>query len=120
MKRRGEDERRKLHSLACTCSQEREESEENFPPRDGNISVVRVRALEENRKEESERGEKEERERKRSEEGETRERSWKEGERRRERGRERKDEERDREKEIISEKEREERERNNFVSFLYI
>ena len=38
-------------------AREREESEENFPPRDGNISVARVRAREEKRKEERERGE---------------------------------------------------------------
>ena len=33
-------------------ARKREESEENFPPRDGNISVARVRAREEKRKEE--------------------------------------------------------------------
>ena len=48
-------------SRARTHEREREESEENFPPRDGNISVARVRAREEKRKEERKRGEKEER-----------------------------------------------------------
>ena len=36
-----------------------EESEENFPPRDGNISAARVRAREEKRKEEKRMREKE-------------------------------------------------------------
>ena len=64
--KRGEDERRELHSLTCTHARERKESEENFPPRaspdNGNISVTRVGVREEKRKEERERGEKEERE----------------------------------------------------------
>ena len=33
-------------------SRKREESEENFPPRDGNISIARVREREKKRKEE--------------------------------------------------------------------
>ena len=64
--KRGERERnhfRKERKNVGEREDSERESEENFPPRDGNISAARVRAREEKRKEEKKREKRERRER---------------------------------------------------------